>query len=69
MFRQNQSTILYIHGWNEKVTESDPLFDIVNAYLQRNEQNVLVLDYDELAVMDYETVVDNVPEVSSVILI
>jgi len=61
-FYQNQSTILYLHGWNEKVNEAVTLSHIVNAYLTRKEENVLLLNYEKLASNFYPTVVEHTIE-------
>lgn len=45
-------TVLYIHGYKDSV-ESDGVSSIVNAYLQRGDHNILVLDWSKLCENDY----------------
>ncbi|KAJ6636194.1 Pancreatic triacylglycerol lipase [Pseudolycoriella hygida] len=62
-FELDRPTVLYIHGWLERVDTSESIIAISNAYLQRNEHNVLVLSYEKLALMFYPIVVRNIPRV------
>ncbi|XP_046743819.1 lipase member H-like [Diprion similis] len=50
----SKSTVLYLHGWTESC-ESSSVQEVVAAYLERADYNVLVLDYSEIAaqVWDY----------------
>lgn len=59
----SKSTVVYVHGWNENVNNSETLPKIVNSFLQRNEHNVCVLDFKDLAESYYKIMVDNVPQV------
>lgn len=52
-FDQNKKTLLYIHGFTESYLSEESIMTVVNAYLQRNQHNILVLDYEQIAAGDY----------------
>lgn len=62
-FDVNHSTIIYIHGWNEKMNEAETLLVIVESYLSRKNHNILVLNYETLSSKFYSVVVANAKEV------
>lgn len=62
-FDTNHMTIIYIHGWNEKMNEAKTLLVIVQSYLTRRNHNILVLNYETLSKKFYSIVVDNAKEV------
>lgn len=59
-----KKTVLYIHGYGEG-SKHESVSTIVDAYLQRNDHNILVLDWCELANGNY--LVDAVPNVKQVL--
>lgn len=56
--------MLYIHGYADD-SKYDSVREIVDAYLQRDDYNVLVLDWTELASGNY--LIDAVPNAKQVI--
>ncbi|KAJ6635728.1 Endothelial lipase [Pseudolycoriella hygida] len=61
-FDLNDMTIIYIHGWNEKMNEAETLLVLVESYLSRKNHNVMVLNFETLAKKFYTTVVENSKE-------
>lgn len=45
-------TVLYIHGYKDSV-DTEGVSTVVNAYLQRGDHNILVLDWSKLCENDY----------------
>lgn len=66
-FDVQRNTLLYIHGYIEK-TSSPTVQKIVKAYTERNDHNILVLDWSTLAGGLYPTAVRKSSEVSLFIL-
>lgn len=62
-FDKQKATVLYIHGYVEAPSHQS-VNVIVQAYLQRNDHNVLVLDWSPLADGNY--LLDAVPNVKQV---
>lgn len=62
-FHLNQSTVIYLHGWNEKMNEAKTLLVIVDSYLSLKDHNVLALNYENLSEKFYSVVVENGKEV------
>lgn len=62
-FDHKKRTVLYVHGYVEQPTHQS-IHTIVDAYLQRGDHNVLVLDWSELA--DGNFFVDAVPNIKQV---
>lgn len=58
-----KKTILYVHGYGEG-PKHESVSAIVDAYLERNDHNVLVLDWSELAKGNY--LIDAVPNAKQV---
>lgn len=58
-----RKTVLYIHGHSEG-SNHESVRVVVDAYLQRNDHNVLVLDWTELASGNY--LIDSVPNAKQV---
>lgn len=64
-FDSNRRTVLYIHGFADN--QSAPF--VVDAYLERNEHNVIVLDWLPLARGDYfANGIQNIKKVSGYII-
>lgn len=62
-FDPNRPTVLYLHGYIETMqVESSHV--IADAYLKRNDHNVLLLDWAELADGNY--LFDSVPNIKKV---
>lgn len=59
-----KKTVLYIHGYLEG-PEHESVNAIVDAYLRRNEHNVLVIDWSQLAIGNY--LIDAVPNAKQVL--
>lgn len=53
-FDANRPTALYIHGYRETVV-SNSVQRIINAYLSRNDHNIIVLDWSHAASGNYFT--------------
>lgn len=62
-FDQKKNTVLYIHGYVEHPSHQS-IHVIVEAYQQRDDYNILVLDWSELA--DGNFFVDAVPNIKQV---
>lgn len=62
-FDMQRKTMLYIHGYADE-SRHDSVRAIVDAYLQRNDHNILVLDWAELAGENY--LIDAVPNAKQV---
>lgn len=62
-FDQKKKTVLYIHGYVEQPSHQS-IHVIVDAYLQRDDYNILVLDWSDLA--DGNFFVDAVPNIKQV---
>lgn len=62
-FDMQRKTILYIHGFADD-SKYDSVRAIVDAYLQRSDYNILVLDWAELAGANY--LIDAVPNAKQV---
>lgn len=62
-FDKQKPTVLYIHGYVEAPTHQS-VSVIVQAYLQRNDHNILVLDWSQLADGNY--LLDAVPNMKQV---
>lgn len=58
-----RKTMLYIHGYADE-SKHESVRAIVDAYLQRADHNVLVLDWSELASGNY--LIDAVPNAKQV---
>lgn len=57
-FDANRKTVLYVHGYIESPA-SESIHVIVNAYLKRNDHNIIILDWSKLADGNY--LLDAVP--------
>lgn len=62
-FDHKKKTALYIHGYVEDPSHQS-IHVIVDAYLQRDDYNILVLDWSDLA--DGNFFVDAVPNIKQV---
>lgn len=62
-FDHKKKTVLYIHGYVEDPTHQS-IHVIVDAYLQRDDYNIMVLDWSDLA--DGNFFVDAVPNIKQV---
>lgn len=62
-FVVSKKTVLYIHGYADE-SKFESVSAIVEAYLQRDDHNVLVLDWSELASGNY--LIDAVPNAKQV---
>lgn len=63
LFDHKKNTVLYIHGYVEAPTHQS-IHVIVDAYQKRDDYNILVLDWSELA--DGNFFVDAVPNIKQV---
>lgn len=63
-FDKEKATVLYIHGYIEAPSD-ESVTVIVQSYLKRNDHNILVLDWSDLADGNY--LVDAVPNAKQVI--
>lgn len=62
-FDKQKPTVLYIHGYVEAPSH-ESVNVIVQAYLKRNDHNVLILDWSELADGNY--LFDAIPNMKQV---
>ncbi|XP_032671812.1 pancreatic triacylglycerol lipase-like isoform X2 [Odontomachus brunneus] len=62
----DRRTVLYIHGFTENL-EKKSVHTIVQAYLKRNDHNIIAVNYAKLANESYPTVVKNVANVGAVL--
>ncbi|KAI4501833.1 hypothetical protein M0802_003168 [Mischocyttarus mexicanus] len=63
---KNKPTVLYIHGYKETV-EKQSVSTIVCAYLQRNDHNILAVDYRNISYLNYLEVAFNAKFVGRVL--
>ncbi|XP_011695073.1 PREDICTED: phospholipase A1 member A [Wasmannia auropunctata] len=63
----NKPTVLYIHGFSENLA-SESVRTVVQAYLKRNDHNIIGVDYSQLANDSYVTVVINAPHVADALV-
>lgn len=63
-FDMQRKTMLYIHGYADE-SKHESVRAIVDAYLQRTDYNILVLDWSDLASGNY--LIDAVPNAKQVI--
>ncbi|XP_072746703.1 pancreatic lipase-related protein 2-like isoform X2 [Anoplolepis gracilipes] len=64
----SKPTVLYIHGFTEDV-EKESVRTIVQAYLKRNDHNIIAVDYGKLVSSSYLKAVRNVPHVGTVLTV
>ncbi|CAG4935358.1 unnamed protein product [Colias eurytheme] len=61
-FNANRPTIVIVHGWlSNRNTNPNPT--VRNAYLDKSDVNVIVMDWRRLAMRDYVTAANGVPAV------
>ncbi|XP_018367591.1 PREDICTED: phospholipase A1 member A-like [Trachymyrmex cornetzi] len=60
----SKPTVMYIHGFSENV-EKKSVQTIVQAYLKRNDHNIIAVDYSKFANDSYVTVTRNAPRVAN----
>ncbi|KAL2720337.1 lipase member H-B-like isoform X4 [Vespula squamosa] len=53
---KNKPTVFYIHGFTENA-ENESVTTVVCAYLQRNDHNILIVDYRNISKLQYLEVV------------
>lgn len=51
-FQSNRDTVLYFHGWTGN-SENSIIHTITNAYLERNDHNVVIVDWGQYSVGEY----------------
>ncbi|XP_050451498.1 phospholipase A1 member A-like [Cataglyphis hispanica] len=64
----SKPTILYIHGYSEHL-EKESVQTIVQAYLKRNDHNIIAVDYGKLVSHSYLKAVRNVPNVAAALTV
>lgn len=62
----NKPTVLYIHGFTEHL-EKESVQTVLQAYLKRNDHNIIGVDYGKLVSDSYIKAVKNVPRVAAVL--
>ncbi|XP_039313434.1 pancreatic triacylglycerol lipase isoform X2 [Solenopsis invicta] len=62
----NKPTVLYIHGFTENLKKTS-VRTVVEAYLERNDHNIIGLDYRDIASDNYVKVAENIPHVGDVV--
>ncbi|KYN02692.1 Pancreatic triacylglycerol lipase, partial [Cyphomyrmex costatus] len=62
----SKPTVIYIHGFTENL-EKKSVQTIVQAYLKRNDHNIIAVDYGKLANDSYVTVTRNAPRIANVL--
>ncbi|KAJ6636193.1 Endothelial lipase [Pseudolycoriella hygida] len=62
-FELKRPTVIYIPGWNTNNTDSETFVHIITAYLQRNDHNILVLNYEKLSQEFYGFIVARIPKI------
>ncbi|XP_070162078.1 lipase member H-A-like [Polyergus mexicanus] len=61
-------TVLYIHGYTEHV-EKESVRTVVQAYLKRNDHNVIAVDYGKLVSDSYMKAVRNAPRIAAALTV
>ncbi|KAH0954067.1 hypothetical protein HN011_009505 [Eciton burchellii] len=61
---KNKPTVLYIHGYTENLMRNS-VKTVVQAYLKRNDHNVMGVDYGILANDSYISLVKNAPRIGA----
>lgn len=51
-FGHNKQTVCYLHGYEESLG-SDSVSAVINAYIERNDHNILLIDWSPLADGNY----------------
>ncbi|KAL6436730.1 hypothetical protein ACFW04_004868 [Cataglyphis niger] len=64
----SKPTMLYIHGYTEHL-EKESVQTIVQAYLKRNDHNIIAVDYGKLVSNSYLNAVRNVPNVAAALTV
>ncbi|XP_029173938.1 phospholipase A1 member A-like [Nylanderia fulva] len=62
----NKPTVLYIHGFTEHL-EKESVQTVLQAYLKRNDHNIIGVDYGKLVSESYMKAVINAPRVATVL--
>ena len=64
-FNQSKPTVMYIFGWTRDPTDSTSIM-ITNAYLERGDYNLLILDWSDYNLGPYSTVMENSCKISRI---
>ncbi|XP_043593538.1 pancreatic triacylglycerol lipase-like [Bombus pyrosoma] len=64
--RRNGNTVLFIHGFTESINSNDVVL-VTNAYLQATNDNVLAVDYQQIAGLPYVVGVSMVDAVAKAV--
>ncbi|XP_033206391.1 pancreatic triacylglycerol lipase-like [Bombus vancouverensis nearcticus] len=64
--RRNKNTVFFIHGFTESINSNDVVI-VTNTYLQATNDNVLAVDYQQIAGLPYVTGVTMIEAVAKVV--
>lgn len=51
-FSHNKKTVCYLHGYEESLS-SDSVSTVISAYMERNDHNILLIDWSPLSDGNY----------------
>ena len=60
----NKRTLFYVHGWMQDLRVSPTPPQVINSFLKRDEHNLCVLDFKDLATIHYAILFESIPLVS-----
>lgn len=66
MFQSNRDTVLYFHGWTGN-SEAAIIHTITNAYLARNDHNLVIVDWGQYSVGEYFLTIPKSNKISKLI--
>lgn len=62
----NRETVFYIHGWTESF-ESENVYTVAQAYIDRQDHNVVVVDWGQYSVGEYYLTIPKFTQISKLI--
>lgn len=65
-FQLNRKTVFYIHGWAESF-QSEFVYLVSRAYIERNDHNVVIVDWGQYAVGGYFLTIPKFTKISKII--
>lgn len=65
-FQLNRKTVFYIHGWAESF-ESEYVHLVSKAYIERNDHNIVIVDWGQYAVGEYFLTIPKFTKISKII--
>lgn len=66
LFQFNRQTVFYIHGWTESF-ESQHINIVSKAYIERNDHNIVIVDWGKYSVGGYYLTIPKFTQISKLI--